>query len=227
MKRSVLIVCVLGLVMLVAASAVNANSSQSFSWTRALAGERINWSETIALPQYSGPIGSLSGIDIALETSIDCEIGLENLASGPSDLAVDLKVNSQVKQGATTLLSQDYAKAQSFSSIPAFDNDLNWGGTSGFKVQHFIQNATSAVHYSVAAADFASYVGGGNVNFDVSATSVHWIPTGSGGSMAAYYSAIVPAKVTITYDTVPEPGSLLALGSGLIGLVGLAIRRRK
>jgi hypothetical protein len=44
--------------------------------------------------------------------------------------------------------------------------------------------------------------------------------TGSFGDLGAYrFEAFAP--------TVPEPGSFMALGSGLIGLAGFAIRRRK
>jgi len=33
--------------------------------------------------------------------------------------------------------------------------------------------------------------------------------------------------INVTISEVPEPGSLLALGSGLLGLVGLVTRRRR
>jgi hypothetical protein len=66
----------------------------------------------------------------------------------------------------------------------------------------------------------------------------HWTTTVYQGGLTAPVSFNIPGynvtglemareDVEIWVTPIPEPGSLLALGSGLVGLVGFAIRRRR
>lgn len=218
------IVCVLAALQLCFAVGASA-ATQEYDWVRTL-GSRVNWVEVISLPQFGGDISLLTGIEIALETSMDCEIGVENLAQVPSDLSVDLSITTQVKKGTTTLVGKTYQRAHVFENMPAHDDNLDWAGTSGTKIQHYLYDSPTWITYSVPTADFADYVGSGSVNFEVSALRNYWVPTSTGGSMAAYYKADAPARVKITYSYIPEPGGILAVLTGLVGAFGVVVRRR-
>lgn len=140
-----------------------------------------------------------------------------------------------------------------FSSICA-DYGNNWGGaqifvldTAGNQTKLFSQCADSTdpnlADYNYTASqtpsagffdgytDFSGVVAGQTsftIRFTVG-TGWNW-PLGNGAGFFPYDTR-VPSELQDFIFTgttaVPEPGSLVALASGLCGLMGLAIRRRK
>jgi len=65
--------------------------------------------------------------------------------------------------------------------------------------------------------------GGGTLDWtDVTRISVGYYTNGSSGPVNVYFSNLTLQGV----NAVPEPGSLLALGFGLLGTAGFVIRRR-
>lgn len=201
-------------------------ATQESNWVQTL-GSRVNWVETISLPKFTGDPALLTGIDILFDTSMDCEIGVENLAALPSDLSVDLSITTKVKFNGATIASKTFQRAHTYQAVAATDGNLDWGGPSGRTDPQFMYEDPPVMSYAVPVALFANFVGAGTVDFECSAIADYWNPTSTAGSMAAYYKADVPGKAKVVYTFVPEPGGVVAMTAGVIGLVGLATRRRR
>ncbi|MHB0912588.1 MAG: PEP-CTERM sorting domain-containing protein [Armatimonadota bacterium] len=139
------------------------------------------------------------------------------------------------EESATVSVSQDGLNWYTYSS-PLADNYYptnpfewdratdSWGAELDWTkpVNPSLAKASFSGLSAAAAIDLYDGSAGGTA-FDLSASGMSWIKyikvTGSGVEVDGF-SRVVAAPV-------PEPGTLLALGSGALGLVGLAYRRRK
>jgi hypothetical protein len=226
LRKTALLAVACGLLVGSVLTSAAVAATQESDWVQTL-GSRVNWVETISLPKFTGDPATLTGIDILFDTSMDCEIGVENLAAVPSDLSVDLSITTKVSRNGITIASKTYQRAYTYQAVAATDDNLDWAGPSGRKYPQFIYEDTPVQTYSVPGALFGDFVGGGTIDFEVSALRDYWIPTSTAGSMAAYYKADVPGKVKVVYTYVPEPGGIVAMTAGMIGLAGLVTRRRR
>jgi hypothetical protein len=108
----------------------------------------------------------------------------------------------------------------------AWDGVSDYAGTSG-KTYANISASDSDFATTSSAGDKALFTGVGFISLPVEANGAS---TGSGaGNLLLQFQTLASASARVTYDytAVPEPSSLLALMSGLGGLMGFAIRRRR
>jgi len=220
LRKSVLVVCLCCLLALVVSAGTTYAASVSYSQT--IAAEKTDWAKVIQLDKFDSSLGTLTSIVFDLEATITATVGVENLAS--KDASVDILFGSlvDVKKGATSLLNTTPTYSATYS-LAAYDTVFDWGGTSGAKYLGLTDTETKTITLN---SGFGDYIGAGTFDLDVLASA--FSKTTGTGNIASYYEteAGATAMVTYNYDVVPEPASLVALATGLMGAFGFGLRRK-
>jgi hypothetical protein len=105
--------------------------------------------------------------------------------------------------------------------------ETQWGTLSGQSDSHVIKyvNSTSVSQLAgkilLSGDSTLSYIDSVSLN---AGESIDFI-LGEGGN--GYLYDITRVAVTVTSQDVPEPGSMLALGTGFVGLIGFVVRKRR
>lgn len=211
--KAVTTVCLL-IVSLAAARA----ATVSYGPISAIPDSTTDWTKSLDFPKFNPALGTLSKVELSITGEIKTTVTVTNNASSASDGNAKTHVTVTV-QDPLTLLS---VMPDIYS--PPFDYTLAAGAstTSGL----LTKSETKSDNWT-SAAILTEFTGAGNITLSA-VTFTETVLANNGGN--TYASQVTDANATglVTYYyAVPEPSGIMALLTGLGGLLGVGLKRRR
>jgi hypothetical protein len=183
-----------------------------------------DWANSLSFHQYdSSSLLPLSSVDIILTGYILGDVEIESRDKSAQTVTGDLKATINLSWTGGDNITASIPVANVIFNATSYDGVLDFAGTSGTTLtdQYAFQTVTAT--FTSSDVDFANFIGSGTFSFDVSAAGDS-IGVGSGNTMMGFMTE-AGAEVTVVYNTVPEPSTMLLFGAGVAGLA--SVTRRK
>ena len=192
--------------------------------------QALDFSNTMTLPKFNVAGGTLTSITLTLNGNLTASQKFENTSGGGS---ASINLSSQgtmtLKRPDTTTLVITVPTVTNSKVVTAFDNSIDFGGTSGFTFADTSSSLSNTQSYS-GGADLALFSGAGTISLPVTAVGSS---SGTGSANLITQFALVgsaSASVTYTYSVaaVPEASTYGAIGAvSLVGFLGYRRSRNK
>jgi hypothetical protein len=174
------------------------------------------WAGSLSFPMFDSSLGTLIEVDLALSGGMLTTLQVHNMSPEESTGHANTHLRMTV---------QDFGGNLNVPEInvmsPPFDYTLAVGQT---KSDTLVWSGTSSDVYTLAAV-LAEFNGPGTIVLPASAFTEIVIVNTSGNSAGSEGTlAQLTGAVTYHYNLAPEPGTLILLGIGSIGLLAYAWR---
>jgi hypothetical protein len=223
-----------------AALSASANVIVHNASTTVVEGDTLGVNQLI-IPEYSGDVADLVSVQIIVTLSVpsftlDVDNDAVDAASGNVQFFTIGSPNFDLAgansfDGTDTLGDGYFSVATQNDAFTVTGNDTDNtatfdldAGPDNHSFNTTVVNVGQVTARFVDASQFASWVGGGNVTFDIAAdlgTDLNF--TGGGGGGDVRFQGVIPSatfSVQVIYtDTIPEPSSALLGGLGLLFLL--------
>lgn len=186
-------------------------------------GDQTSYVSNILLPQFNSALGTLTGVQITVDTQINRSGSMTNNGSTAADLsyfygATQISISGE-GVSHTQSASGAFTAGESFSGVAASGGTVNIASLQEYDLGNLFN-----------AGNLSAFIGSGSVSYAVNAVSNLFTSCGS-GNCATNIITRMGGQMTVTYtyepDTneVPEPASFAMVGLGVLAL-GMIGRRR-
>ena len=207
-------VCLL-IVSLAAARA----STVSYGPISAIPDSTTDWTKSLDFPKFDSALGVLNTVDLSITGEIKTTLTVTNNASSASDGNAKTHVTITVQDPLTLLTVMPDINTTPFNYTLAPGANT----TSGLLTKSDTKNGSWT-----AAAILTEFTGAGNISLSA-VTFTETVLVNNGGNTFANQvtDANATGLVTYHYTAVPEPSGIVALLTGVSGLLGVGLRRRR
>ena len=185
-----------------------------------------NFNKTLSIQQFDDSLGTLESVVLEVTGAIERNAEFESRDNAPSTITATTTGDLNLSQNNTSLLTLNFENSESFEAS-AFDGVIDFGGTSGAKLDEILQDQSDT---RTLTTGLDAFIGTGNVDFLLSAIGESEV-TGAGNIISSI-STLAKGSLEVTYNfdspdstSVPEPSTFL--GFGLIAGFGVLSQRKK
>ena len=189
----------------------------------------VDFSGSMSFPKFNVAGGTLQSITFTLSGGLTAGQQFENRGASGATITVTTTGTMTLKRPDTSTLVVTIPQVVNSKAVAAFDNVIDFGGTSGFTFPDTSASLSQTQTYS-GASDLALFSGAGVISLPVTAVGNS---SGSGSANVTISATLVgsaSATVTYTYSVaaVPESSTYGAIGAvGVVGFLGYRRARRK